>query len=150
MKRLLLALIATLASMSAFADGEYGLYILSEGASSEEPTTIPVAEIQKITFENGNVVVKQTSGESSTFSMSSISRMYFGELVTGIRDVPSEGLWDGKSIKVIGDSKVEVFTTSGVAVSQGKYSNGESVNLDHLPQGVYIVKVGGRSIKIIK
>jgi len=149
MKKLLLAFIATLCSLTAFADGEYGLYILPEGAS-DEPTTFSVSEIQKITFENGNVIVKQTSGESSTFSMSSISRMYFGELVTGIRDVSSEGLWDGKSIKVIGDSKVEVFTTSGVAVSQGKYSNGESVNLDHLPQGVYIVKVGGRSIKIIK
>ena len=150
MKRLLLALIATLCSLTALADGEYGLYILSEGGASTEPTTFSVSEIQKITFENGNVVVKQTTGESSTFSMSSISRMYFGELVTGIREVSSEGIWDGKSIKVLGDSKVEVFTTSGVAVSQGEYTNGESVNLEHLPQGVYIVKVGGRSVKIAK
>lgn len=150
MKRLLLALIATLASMSAFADGEYGLYILSDGASSEEPTTIPVAEIQKITFENGNVVVKQLNGESSTFTMSSISRMYFSELVTGIRDVESAGMWDGKSIKVNGDSKVEVFSTSGIAISRGIYSNGDVINLENLPSGIYVVKVGGKSFKIAK
>ena len=150
MKRLLLALIATLASMSAFADGEYGLYILSDGASSEEPTTIPVAEIQKITFENGNVVVKQLNGESSTFTMSSISRMYFSELVTGIRDVESAGIWDGKSIKVNGDSKVEVFSTSGIAISRGTYSGGDVINLENLPSGIYVVKVGGKSFKIAK
>ena len=150
MKRLLLALIATLASMSAFADGEYGLYILSDGASSEEPTTIPVAEIQKITFENGNVVVKQLNGESSTFTMSSISRMYFSELVTGIRDVESAGIWDGKSIKVNGDNKVEVFSTSGIAISRGIYSGGDVINLENLPSGIYVVKVGGKSFKIAK
>lgn len=145
MKKLLMAVVAAFVSLTALADGEKGLYIINT-----ETNTIPVAEIQKITFENGNVVVKKTTGESSTFAMTDISRMYFGELTTGIDEVAVEGSWDGKSITLAADCKVEVFNASGIAVSQGSFSKGDVINLESIPSGIYIVKIGDKSFKIAK
>ena len=87
MKRLFMAVITAFVSITAMADGEKGLYIIAG-----ETDTYPVSEIQKITFSNGNVVVEKTDGTKATTAMSSISRMYFGEIVTGIKTLKSRAV----------------------------------------------------------
>ena len=93
MKKLLMAAIAAMMSLAAYADGELGLYILAGSTD-----TYPVSELQKITFSNGNVVVHKTDGTTSSTAMSGIQRMYFGEITPdGINTLASDEAyaWDG-------------------------------------------------------
>ena len=146
MKRLFMAVITAFVSITAMADGEKGLYIIAG-----ETDTYPVSEIQKITFSDGNVVVEKTDGTKATTAMSSISRMYFGEIVTGIKNVEIEGgKWDGKSITVKGSQNVKIYHSSGSLVFNGQFRDGETVSMEELPRGVYVVEVGSNSFKIAK
>lgn len=146
MKRILFAIIATFASLSVFADDETGLYIVAS-----ETSTYAVSELKKITFSDGNVVVEKTDGTSTTTAMSSISRMYFGAISTGIQDVNLAGNnFDGKSITMGNKGRVRIFRASGQMVSDGNYEPGQSVSLESLPSGVYVVEIGGNSFKVAK
>lgn len=147
MKRLLMAVLTAFASMAAWADGEVGLYIINE-----QTNTFEVAQLQKISFQDNNVVVLKTDGSSETFAISGISKMYFGELTTGINEMALESadVWDGKSLKVNGNTPVEVFNSSGIAVAKGKYEKGDVISLENLPKGIYVVKMGNKSLKIAK
>ena len=146
MKRILLAFVALFASLSMFADDETGLYIVAS-----ETSTYAVSDLKKITFSNGNVVVEKKDGTSTTTAMSSISRMYFGAISTGIQDVNMAGNnFDGKSITMGKKGRVRIFRASGQMVSDGNYESGQSVSLENLPAGVYVVEVGGNSFKIAK
>lgn len=148
MKRMLLAVVTAFISMTAMADGENGLYIIA----GESSNSYPVSEIQKITFSNGNVVVEKTDGTKASTAMTSISRMYFGELETAIQTVEGDGssIWDGKNIKIRGHQNVKVYHSSGSLVYEGQFLDGESVSMDELPRGVYVIEVGGNSFKIAK
>ncbi len=146
MKRFLMAVIATFASMAAFADGEVGLYIIAG-----ETSTYPVSELQKISFQDNNVVVLKSDGSKETIAIANISKMYFGEVVTGINELqPDAELWDGNSLKADADQAITVYNSSGMTVSRGKYSKGDVIHLDNMPRGIYIVEMGNKSFKIAK
>ena len=77
MKRVCMAVIAALFAVTAMADDEFGLYIVT----NSDTTTTNVTTLRKITFSNGNVVVQTTDGESTSTSMSDINKMYFDYIV---------------------------------------------------------------------
>ena len=142
--------LATLFSLSAMAD-DYSLYILQ----STGQTSYQLADLQKITFSEGKVVILTKSGETAQVPISSISRMYFDltSPETGLDNVDTRrGLaWDGQRLSFEGlTGRVEVFQTSGALVKQAVASDGGAINLSQLPAGVYIVKAAGKSFKIVK
>ena len=148
MKKLLMAAIAAMMSLAAYADGELGLYILAGSTD-----TYPVSELQKITFSNGNVVVHKTDGTTSSTAMSGIQRMYFGEITPdGINTLASDEAyaWDGKTLKVNGKSTVKVYQVSGAMVSEGTYADGQGINLDKLTNGISVIESGSKSFNIAK
>ena len=148
MKRIFLAVITAFISITAMADGENGLYIIA----GDNSNSYPVSEIQKITFSNGNVVVEKTDGTKASTAMSSISRMYFGELETAIQTIEgdSSSPWDGKNILIKGRQNVKVYHSSGSLVYEGQFNDGEAVSMESLPRGIYVVEVGSKSFKIAK
>ena len=77
MKRVCMAVIAALFAVTALADDEFGLYIVTKS----DTTTTNVTTLQKITFSNGNVVVQTTDGASTSTSMADINKMYFDYIV---------------------------------------------------------------------
>ncbi len=77
MKRVCMAVIAALFAVTAMADDEFGLYIVTKS----DTTTTNVTTLQKITFSNGNVVVQTTDGASTSTSMADINKMYFDYIV---------------------------------------------------------------------
>ena len=72
-----MAVIAALFAVTALADDEFGLYIVTKS----DTTTTNVTTLQKITFSNGNVVVQTTDGASTSTSMADINKMYFDYIV---------------------------------------------------------------------
>ncbi len=131
MKRLLfLSVLSVFSVLPFYAEDDYSLYILSTG--TDTPATYSVAEIQKLTFDNGNVVVTKTDGTTASFGMSAISSMY-------VDISPADGI-DRLTDELTNSGDAEVYDLQGRRVSAST----------ELPRGVYIVSQGGKNRKIIK
>ena len=148
MKRLLTAF-TLLFCLSAMAE-DFSLYIIN---SASETTTYAVTDLQKITFESGNVVVTTTAGTSTTVSISDIAKMYFDtSSAEGIDAIRQSAIsFDGTAIHFAeAADKVNVYTVSGTLVATGSQLAGTSLSLSDMPDGVYVVSIDGKSFKVIK
>lgn len=149
MKKLMFSLMMLVAA-NALAEDNY-LYIQS---STGETVDWSVPSLQKMTFQNGNVVITKKDGTSTYTPISSISRMYISTpSANGIESVGNNGqcTWDGERLHVnapVG-SAVKVYSVNGVLVSQTRLTD-TSVNLQGLNRGMYVVNVGGHVVKIMK
>lgn len=127
------------------------LYIQS---STGETLDWSVPSLQKMTFQNGNVVVTMKNGTSTYTPISSVSRMYIcTPSVNGIESVEGDVqcTWDGERLHVNAPagSAVKVYSVNGVLVSQTRLTD-TSVDLQGLNRGMYVVNVGGQVVKIMK
>lgn len=127
------------------------LYIQS---STGETLDWSVPSLQKIKFQNGNVVVTMKNGTSTYTPISSVSRMYIcTPSVNGIESVEGDVqcTWDGERLHVNAPagSAVKVYSVNGVLVSQTRLTD-TSVDLQGLNRGMYVVNVGGQVVKIMK
>lgn len=127
------------------------LYIQS---STGETLDWSVPSLQKMTFQNGNVVVTMKNGTSTYTPISSVSRMYIcTPSVNGIESVEGDVqcTWDGERLHVnaLAGSAVKVYSVNGVLVSQTRLTD-TSVDLQGLNRGMYVVNVGGQVVKIMK
>lgn len=119
MKKTITLITALTLGLSAFAD-DFNLYYNSaEGAENNKIET--VANLQKLTFENGNMIVTIKDGTSTTLPTASITRLFFStETAVGIEEVKST------------EKKGEVYDLTGrklnVDPKEGK-----------LPKGIYII-----------
>lgn len=149
MKKLMFSLMMLVAA-NALAEDNY-LYIQS---STGETVDWSVPSLQKMTFQNGNVVITKKDGTSTYTPISSISRMYISTpSANGIESVGNNGqcTWDGERLHVnaLAGSAVKVYSVNGVLVSQTRLTD-TSVNLQGLNRGMYVVNVGGHVVKIMK
>ena len=149
MKKLMFSLMMLVAA-NALAEDNY-LYIQS---STGETVDWSVPSLQKMTFQNGNVVITKKDGTSTYTPVSSISRMYISTpSANGIESVGNNGqcIWDGERLHVNAPagSAVKVYSVNGVLVSQTRLTD-TSVNLQGLNRGMYVVNVGGHVVKIMK
>ena len=125
MKTTIFAALFSMLSLSAFAD-DYTLYVQTAVAEY----TYAFDDLQRITFDNGNMVIATKSGESTSVGIATISRVYFDNVATGVEKVEPTVVTVDK----------EVYDLSGRRVS---------VNTE-LPKGIYVVKEGGKTRKIVK
>lgn len=125
MKTTIFAALFSMLTLSAFAD-DYTLYVQTAAAEY----TYAFDDLQRITFDNGNMVIATKSGESTSVGISTISRVYFDNVATGVEKVEP----------TIVTADKEVYDLSGRRVS---------VNTE-LPKGIYVVKEGGKTYKIVK
>ena len=112
MKRLVTMSIALVMSMLVFADGDYSLYIAAEKTTSHK-----ISAIQKLTFENGNVVVNLKDGTKESTAITSVNKMYFRIAATIIQDVNKDGVVDTQDALSI-YSGMESGETDGLDVNE--------------------------------
>jgi len=98
MKKLIVLSVVLFMSLGAFADDndDYVLYIAA--TTSQQPTGHKLADIQKLTFENGNVVVNLKNGNKESTAISVVSRMYFSLLSVIIEDINGDGTVDTQDV----------------------------------------------------
>lgn len=121
MKRIATMCIALMVSMLVFADGDYSLYIAAEQTSSHK-----ISSVQKLTFENGNVVVNFKDGTTESTALSTISRIYFGITSAIAQDVNNDGVVDDKDVQSIYDG-MENGSTDGLDVNEDKVVDTQDV-----------------------
>ena len=150
MKKILLTGMMLTSAFALHAEDNH-LYIQPNAG---EKLSWSVPSLQKMTFQNGNVVVTLKNGTSTYTPISSVSRMYIcTPSVNGIESVEGDGqcTWDGERLHVNAPagSAVKVYSVNGVLVSQTRLTD-TSVDLQGLNRGMYVVNVGGQVVKIMK
>lgn len=114
--------------------------------------SIPLPVVQKITFEEGYVVVTTTQGTHS-YPIANLDKMTFTETGDAIKALPEQAenlTYKDGVLAIKGDGMLRIYNTSGALVSIANVKEGANVSLDGLPAGVYIVRMGDKTIKIRK
>ena len=143
MKKIFSFIMSAVATLSMFAADE--LYVRQNSVD----TRISIGSIKEITFPSGQVVVKMTDGSSKTYSSSSfVSLRFNGNIGSGVEDVVSENaiVYDGVVVKAP-QTGIMIYSTDGCLVMSSEESE---VNISLLASGVYVVKAGCLTSKIVK
>ena len=137
---------------TALADS-YTYLTVSNNDNTEQSYT--VSQIEKITFEEDNMVVYLTDGTKASTPLPGLGRMFFSDKAAGIFAVstshPTMRMSGGMlTISQEGGAHITLYNIKGSVVKQVTSSDNETtLNLRGLQQGVYIVKVNGTAQKIM-
>lgn len=146
----ILAALLLMVSTTMMAD-EYKYLTISYGEMADS-ISLPI--VQKITFENNRVVVATTEGNYS-YPFSILDKITFttSDTETAIEALPEQeenlNYKDGM-LAVKGDGFLRIYGTNGALVSIANVKEGANISLKSLPAGVYIVRLGDKTIKVRK
>ncbi len=153
MKKILIMCLALVSICNSVSANDKNLYITP---NSGEVVVWKVASLQKMMFQNGNMILVMKDGTSTYTPIASVQKMNIraeGETnsIDGV-SAECELTWDGTVLHVSGTqvNAVSVYGINGMLVMQSAVASDGSVNLDGLQSGVYIVNVGGAKVKIVK
>lgn len=120
MKKLIVLSVVLFMSLGAFADDndDYALYIAA--TTSQQPTGHKLADIQKLTFENGNLVVNLKNGTKESTAISVVSRMYFSLLSAVAEDINGDGSVDTQDVLKIYEFMQTSSTPDGASEDVNK------------------------------
>ena len=142
-------------SLLAIAGTATAQHMVVETAGGNEVFTLE--NLKQITFSGTTVNIEQTDGTTSSASMGSIERIYFSDL-SSIADINAQSgnlveyiSFDEIAINSEAGSMVTVYSLTGAQLLTRRIdTQGETISIAALPQGIYIVKANGRTTKIIK
>lgn len=158
MKKCLIAALMLLGlSATASADSENQVDVLYLDGTSH---VVKMTEVDRITLGDGTVGVVTTDGQTTSHDIAKVDKIYFHSTATGIGTLttaPEKDILvrtDGYGFHVSGltdGDQVRVYTVGGQLVGAAKAQNGTAtVDGSSLANGVYVIKAGGRSLKMIK
>jgi len=122
-----------------------------------------IGSINKLTFSNNSMIVSYISGSSDNLGIFDINKVYFGSISTSISisevkcDVKSD-FYPNPATSIITFSNltpstvnVEIYGIYGVKVLSCKVSeDNNKIDISNLSNGIYIIKMGEISKKLIK
>lgn len=149
-KRLLLLMTLVATCMVAMAEDNH-LYIQPNAG---ETLMWSVPSLQKMTFQDGNVVLTKKDGTVAYTPVSSVRRMLISTPSAYDIDVVENALpyaWQGDFLRIHAQqgTSVSVYNVAGTLVKQQSF-DGNAVDFRGLPKGMYMVNVGGQVFKIVK
>ena len=142
-------------SLLAIAGTATAQHMVVETAGGNEVFTLD--NLKQITFTGTTVNIEQSNGAKSSASMGDIKRIYFDDM-SSIADINAQGgdlveylSHDDIAINSEAGSMVTVYSLTGAQLLTRRIdTQGETISIAALPQGIYIVKANGRTTKIIK
>lgn len=147
--RHILAVMAILTSSTTFADSYQYLTISQTGSE----TSIEVSQIQKITFDATDMILTLKGGAQEKMPLSSLTKMFFSENGVNAIAKPTETLSqiaikNGVLTADIADGEeVTLYNMKGEKAFSATQK--ATYDISHLQKGVYIVKTGSKSQKVI-
>jgi hypothetical protein len=119
-------------------------------------TTYPVADIQKLTFDNGNMLVTNNTGASGSFALLGLRYVSFTDfnLGTTIPEMATNKYYAypnpaSHMLSIAGSNttqrvdNIEILSLEGRLLMEQKPSNESApqVDISALPQGMYLCKI---------
>ncbi len=129
-------------------------------SGQDHVTRIPVENLQKITFDSKTMQLHLASGEVAEIALGDI-RFFSFESITGIQPSVANANWivipthvkDQLTLKNLeeGPHLVAIFSSSGQLVHRQRIDNDyDTLYVEHLPAGIYLVRIGNRTMKFTK
>lgn len=147
MKKLLLPLFFALAAPAA-AD-TYNYLNLNAGSTIQ---SVALKTVKRITFSGGNIIVTTADGTETTAALANLTSLTFTEIGTGVRGInaqPTDLQVQNGRIVTAGQGMLLLYNAGGQVVRQQYVSSSRSeLSLEALPHGIYVARLGNRSIKI--
>lgn len=147
MKKLLLPLLFALA-VPAAAD-TYNYLNLNAGNTIQ---SVALKTVKRITFSGGNIIVTTADGTETTAALANLTSLTFTEIGTGVRGInaqPTDLQVQNGRIVTAGQGMLLLYNAGGQVVRQQYVSSSRSeLSLEALPHGIYVARLGNRSIKI--
>lgn len=142
-------LLMAVTSMVMADDSKY-LTITTNGTERD----IPLPIVQRITFEDGYVVVTTAEGQHS-YSISLLDKMTFtakddADAIEALPEQAENLTYKDGTLSIKGDGILRVYSTNGALVSIANVKEGANVSFEGLPTGVYVVRMGNKTIKVRK
>ena len=150
----LFTLVATLYT-SAFAGDSDRVVFVVKGEFYETP----LSELKKITFTGGKLQAHMTDGSCDEYFLADMQKMYFSDVPASINTSEDNSrlltVWSQSAsmLSVRGYAGlVEIFGADGKQVSSQYVEDSSAHNLDLslLPKGMYVLRLGVETIKIMK
>lgn len=150
MKKIALSLLVALSCLTARATDGKSLFVSFNDGSKIE---FALSTLPEVTFGNDQMTVKATATTAS-YELWKVSTFTYGT-TTGIKQVETNNKFALEGDRIIVDgtkNQVSAFALDGKKVSISLIITGDKtiINLDGLSQGVYIIKINNKSIKIAR
>ena len=131
----MMLLLAVLSPIGAWADNEAKIIVwLNDGNKSE----VLFADMPELTYADGYVSISSNSPSTTlSWPIENLQKLTFENTSTAIRDVRATGL-------DLFSEKFDAYDLSGKMVKK------QIKSLSELPRGVYIVKDGSVTIKVVR
>lgn len=115
-------------------------------------TSFQVSQISKITFDSSNMVLHLSDGSTQQLPLASLTKMFFAADGQGIATVSAASdkiHFDGGQLRLdIGSGEQAViYNMKGQPLFTANTST--EYNLNQLPKGIYIVRVGSQTKKVM-
>lgn len=147
MKKFLLSLLLAL-PLTVAADTYNYLNI----TSTESVQSVALKTVKKIIFEGANIKVITTGNQTVEAPLSTLSKITFTDIAVGVKDAAQSDRLCIEHGRIVaqGNGLLLLFNASGQLVRQMPSNDGRhEVSLDGLPRGLYIAKLGNRTVKIL-
>lgn len=131
------------------ADGNDYRYLTIQANNNDEQS-IELATIQKITFEDSNVLITTTEG-IVTIAQSDLQKLFFSATPTAIQTLPrkAKGLVvSAGTLTANGNGLLYIYNASGMLQHMAMVDGKARISLSNLPKGLYIISLGGETIKV--
>jgi archaellum component FlaG (FlaF/FlaG flagellin family) len=149
MKKIALSLLIALSCISAkAADGKSLFVSFNDGSKIE----FALSTLPEVTFGDDKMTVKSTATTAS-YELWKVSTFTYGT-TTGIKQVENNKFaFEGDRIIVDGtNNKVSAFALDGKNIKLSPITVGDKtiINLSELTNGVYIIKINNKSLKVAR
>lgn len=153
MKKMRTVLMAMLLALGGTATADDYAY-LTIGQNTGD-TEIALNNISKITFDEENMILNMADGSRQALPLSGLTKMFFSDGNTGIATVGN----NSQAIRLVNGtihvqaplgSVVTLYNVSGQMVKRVAVGTDDTqINVSGMTRGVYIVKVGNETKKIM-
>jgi len=121
-----------------------------------QSTAVEMEQLRKLTFQDGNMTVTTENGQKTDYNTADIERLKFGSAtkVETVKAIDGKVEYSALSLTaVVHDSKgqtISIYNLSGKSVLEQKIVQDiQEISLSGLSKGVYLLKLGNRTVKIV-
>lgn len=155
----LLAVLAAGSFLGVRAEEQRGEWLIVIPQSGDS-YSVKMADVDRINLGTNQVTVVTNSGDKKSYGYNEVDRIKIAAQPVGISQITSEGniaVWPTivtSTLHIAGAAEgtpVMVYDMSGILVAEGKASSETlDLNLRNASAGVCIVKVGNKTVRIVK
>ncbi len=160
-KQILIAMFFVLAMFATMKTSAQTTDITVHFRTNVNSTPTLIQDVKKFYFEGESVVFKLGDGTTTSFAMTDVKKMTLAYNEPGLQDIEelsaNEGLYPNPvsdmlyfNFNVGADVTMQIYSATGQLVKEANLSSDGAVDVSDLGEGLYIVKIDGKTYKFSK